>query len=78
MPFVSSEVTFFNICVLSRGIVHWIKTLLLVLFCLFLKSSKALRSSKSGVCLGQNWMFAARRKEGLVFRNLDFFCRRQK
>ena len=67
-----------NICVLSRCIVHWIKTLLLALFCLFLKSLKPLRTSKSGVCLGQNWMFVARGKKGLVFRNLDIFLQTSK
>ena len=56
VPFIFSEGNFFNICVWSQCIVYWIqlqnihtftyqKTLLLTLFCLFLKSSKVFNVS---------------------------------
>ena len=32
-----------------------------------------LRTSKSGVCLVQNWMFVDRGEEGVGFRNLELF-----
>ena len=56
VPFILSEGNFFNICVLSQCTVYWIhfqyintftyqKTLLYMVFCLFLKLSKAVSVS---------------------------------